>query len=111
MKLNILGTEYEVVLQGEEENPKFKYADGLCEPYARKIFVADIKSDEKTIDNLDAYKDKVLRHEIIHAFLHESGLDGNTIDGWAKNEEMIDWFALQIPKIAQVYADMRKEQK
>lgn len=52
---------------------------------------------------------KTLRHEIIHAFLTESGLHGNTYNvdgGWAMNEEMVDWFAIQSPKIMRVFEEL-----
>ena len=42
-------------------------------------------------------------------FLKESGLDhsANSVDNWANNEEMIDWFALQLPKIFKVYKELK----
>ena len=42
---------------------------------------------------------------IIHAFLLESGLDSNSnsADSWAVNEEMVDWFAIQSPKIFKLF--------
>ena len=45
--------------------------------------------------------DWFLRHEIVHAFLFESGLAESSFstDAWAKNEEMIDWIAFTGPKI------------
>lgn len=57
----------------------------------------------------EAYRKKTLRHEIMHAFLNESGLsdDSNRFDGaWAKNEEMVDWFAIQSPKIFKVFVEL-----
>ena len=39
-------------------------------------------------------------HEIVHAFLHESGLSSNS--EWAMNEEIADWIALQLPKIISI---------
>mgnify|MGYP006920286833 CR=1 FL=1 len=45
-----------------------------------------------------------LLHELIHGFLFESGLNSESTDDWAENEEMIDWFALQFKKIAKVVA-------
>ena len=39
----------------------------------------------------------------------ESGLFNNTYNvdtGWAMNEEMVDWFAIQSPKIFKVYSEM-----
>ena len=59
---------------------------------------------EKARQDLEYYQKTVLRHEIIHAFLFESGLAGscNVWDGsWAENEEMVDWIAMQLPKIIQ----------
>ena len=45
-----------------------------------------------------AHENKVFLHEVVHAFLFESGLSGNS---WAANEEIVDWMAHQIPKIVQ----------
>ena len=30
----------------------------------------------------------------------------NGVDCWAKNEEMVDWFAIQSPKIFKVYSEL-----
>lgn len=57
-------------------------------------------AEADSIKDLKKFRDKVTRHEIIHAFLEESGLADNS--EWARNEEMIDWFAIQLPKIANV---------
>ena len=50
----------------------------------------------------------MLRHEIIHAFLFESGLECNSLKtyNWAENEEMVDWFAIQSPKIFILYKEL-----
>ena len=55
------------------------------------------------------WKKLTLRHEILHAFLFESGLDAGSIatyGPWANNEEMVDWFAIQSPKIFKVYSEL-----
>lgn len=103
-KINILGQEYEVKIQNEEENPKLKKADGVCEFYSKEIIVCDVQEDEETFNNMQEYRNKVLRHEIIHAFIHESGLD--VMSDWARNEEMVDFFAYQIPKIAKLFKEL-----
>lgn len=46
---------------------------------------------------------KIVRHEIVHAFLKESGLDCNS--DWARNEEIVDWIALQGPKIMAAWTE------
>ena len=53
--------------------------------------------------NLADYKKQVIRHEIIHAFVFESGLD--TCSDWAKNEEMVDWIAIQFPKLLKAFKE------
>ena len=44
-----------------------------------------------------------MRHEIIHAFLCESGLAENS--DWATNEELVDWIAIQAPKLIKAWKD------
>lgn len=49
---------------------------------------------------------QTLRHEIVHAFLSESGLSHNSACAempWAKNEEMVDWIAIQGEKIYEAW--------
>lgn len=100
-KVTILGTEYTIVEQTEEENPKLKDANGICEIYAKKIIMNKIKPDAMTYEKIDLLMDKSLRHEIIHAFFAESGLRCSS--DYAENEELVDWIAIQFPKIAKVF--------
>lgn len=39
-----------------------------------------------------------MRHEVIHAFLCESGMRQ-----WAEDEQLVDWMAAQFPKIQKVF--------
>jgi hypothetical protein len=106
-KVNILGTEYEVIIRSEKDDLKLKDSDGYCETYSKKLVVFDLydrKNDLTLLENLEEYQEKVLKHEIIHAFLHESGLDSNS--DWARNEEIVDWIALQFDKIKTAIYDI-----
>jgi len=106
MTINILGTPYEIMEQSEKENPKLKEASGLCEQYSKKIILnASLRepSDEWTVEDAETYRKKVLRHEIIHAFLTESGLSVES--EWAENEEMVDWFAIQFEKLYRAFGE------
>ena len=105
MTVSILGTEYEVITQTEEDNPKLLEANGLCEMYSKKIVLRDMKEEPDSFENLDAYKRKVLRHEVIHAFFAESGLRNNS--DYAQCEELVDWIAIQFPKIARVFDELK----
>ncbi len=112
MKVNILGTDYKILLKLLNEDDVLKDYDGYCDSpngtiVVRKYTEEEQKKDNMT-DNLDAYNKKTLRHEIIHAFLYESGLSGNSMqyDGaWSMNEEMVDWIAIQFPKILKAFQE------
>lgn len=107
MTINILGTPYKIIEQSEKDNPKLKDAAGICEQYSKKIILSDWLSnptDEMAVENPEEYRKKVLRHEIIHAFLGESGLRESS--EWAENEEMVDWFAIQFEKIYRAFREV-----
>ena len=106
--VNILGTEYKVLILNEDDDPKLKKADGYMDQSVNKIVVVNPVKDDMSIEDLESYKKKVLRHEIIHAFLYESGLWNNSssIDGWARAEEMTDWIAIQFPKMLKAFQEV-----
>ncbi len=109
MKLNIMGTEYKVLYKTDEEEPYLKTCDGFCDRSRKEIVIAQMQPNPDTYQvDLEWYRKKILRHEIIHAFLHESGLEenSNSTDMWARNEEMVDWIAIQFPKILKAYQDV-----
>jgi hypothetical protein len=100
MIINILGTDYEIIRQNKTENPKLEDNNGLCEPYSKQIIIdkfEEEKQDKMVVDNLDEFIKKVIRHEIVHAFFLESGLD--ICSDYATNEELVDWIARQGIKI------------
>lgn len=113
LQINVLGTMYGVE-RVPYETDAYMFANGLsgyCEHYAHHIKVLqfdthpDYKDDAP--ETIAAAEKETIRHEIIHAFLYESGLAQNsaTIDAWATNEEMVDWLAIQLPKIIQACRD------
>lgn len=106
MKVKILGTEYEVIKDAEEKDyPQLKKCDGFTDFSIKRIVVANFDKDESSVDDIDWYKKKVLRHELVHAFIHESGLAENC--DWARNEELTDWIAIQFEKILGVFIELQ----
>ena len=114
MTVNILGTEYEIVIKKYDEDEHFdRYSiDGYCDWEAKQIVVCDmttykgwgLKSPKLAI----IAQKQIVRHEIVHAFFNESGLmeSANCFDGaWAKNEEMIGWISLQGEKIYKAWQE------
>lgn len=83
---------------------------GYCSAYSKTIVIGDVNEKEyfdceSDLEKKELFKE-TLRHEIIHVFLDESGLpfDSNVSgEGWARNEEMVDWIAIQSPKIFEAF--------
>lgn len=98
-EVNILGTNYTVVFKTKEEDVRLTQCDGYCDNTTNTIVIAWLEWDAMNHNNMLEYINKVVRHEIIHAYLYQSGLDVNSENQWARNEEMIDWIAIQLSKI------------
>lgn len=110
-RVNILGTEYKVVLGNKTQYPVLEIMDGCADTSIKRLLIDDASFVRDEVDakqDMDSYIKEILRHEIIHAFLFESGLDGNTssVDHWANSEEIVDWFALQSPKIFKAFQEV-----
>lgn len=107
-KIDILGEKWQVEFREESEDPCLKESDGYTDSSTRLIVVDDMRHIEPdSKKNLYVYKQQVLRHEILHAFLCESGLStcSHKSDSWAADEEIVDWFAIQSPKILKAFQD------
>lgn len=114
-KINVLGTEYTIETRKISDDKVLKNNEygGYCCDDEPLIVIADTEDKEYFEDYTEKkkrlYISKLLRHEIIHAFLNESGLQSsaNACDGsWARNKEMVDWFAIQSPKIYKVFSEL-----
>lgn len=110
--VNIQGTPWEITIRKYEEDPYFKKynADGYCSNPEKLIVICDAATDpEKGKESprfLTESMKTCLRHEIVHAFLYESGLGESSerFDGpWAIHEEMVDWIAQQAHKIHKAF--------
>ena len=101
MKANVLGQDYEILYQTEEENKKLKNANGLCECYSKQLVLNKIEENEETYENLQAYRNKVLRHEVVHAYFHEMGMME-----YCSDETLVDLLALQIPKMIKTFEEL-----
>lgn len=108
MQVSILGETYTIIVKKYTDEEAFEKnsIDGYCDWYTKELVICDMatwpgweKEPSKTIQK--AMK-QTIRHEIVHAFLYESGLADSSFarsGPWAKNEEMVDWIATQGPKI------------
>lgn len=102
MKINVLGTPYAVRISSEEcdrEN-----ADGLTDRFRKEIILkkrADMLHDCQEPDVLEMYDRRCRRHELIHAFFFESGMEKYGMD-----EDLVDLLALKWPQMCEAMSKM-----
>ena len=104
MVLMILGTPYTLERVGPEDDDMLTECDGYCDSDTKKLVVTNEETAEgRPIKDVTLFRQKQIRHEIIHAFLAESGLEENS--DWADNEEIVDWIAIQGPKLYKAWQE------
>lgn len=97
--VNVLGTEYKVIREkfGDED------CDGYCD-YTDKTI--KVRTDNiNNVGDFDELMRSQLRHEIVHAFLAESGLRDNYehYKQFGHEETIVDWMAIQFPKMYEAF--------
>ena len=116
LKVNILGTEYVITNYNYKDLTIFekKGINGYCDSTTKDIAICNMTTypgfEDETEDYCNLVEKETLRHEVVHAFLNESGLRDSSVqpvEGWAKNEEMVDWIAIQFPKILRVFNEIK----
>lgn len=108
----ILDAVYRLHIESDEEFAKrFEHdvsgCGGLCNSFTKEIYIAQRDTEPEGKETRDEMVKMALRHEIVHAFLFESGIDQNSwpTDAWGVNEEMVEWFSIQGPKIYQAWKE------
>lgn len=104
MEINILGVEY--TISKVHDDPRLENMDGFCDETTKEIVVETYDGDDGKPGvkaQLDIQRKKIVRHEIVHAFLFECGLAENS--PWAQNEELVDWIAIQGPKLLKAWQE------
>ena len=105
--VSILGQEYKLLKGNETQYPVLKDANGYVDLYAKKIIIDETfttpGSNFKS-ECPDLALNHIYRHEIIHAFFSESGINYNLSTD--EEESLVDWIALQFPKMRRVFAEL-----
>lgn len=102
--INVLGTPYRVDMVPESEGPKLKDMDGYMDPSIKRIVVADVNqrpADNESVHNPEWFQKNIVRHELIHAFITESGLE----DAYWHTEDMVRWLAYMFPRLLAAFKE------
>lgn len=108
-KVSVLGVEYKIIFRTDKDDEKLDGADGYCEFLSKEIVIDKSiftggDGSPLVLKKLDLLGLKVIRHELIHAFIYESGLSSENT--WAENEELVDWIAIQFPKLKKCFDEV-----
>lgn len=103
MKIDVLGTKYKIIESNSSKDSFLNDADGYCDKTTKKIVITK-KPLNCELEDWEVYRRKILRHEIIHAFLFESGLHENfEHKQFGHDETFVDWVAVQFPKMQKAF--------
>ena len=102
--INVLGTEYTIEIKTAEEDALIKECDGYTDKTTKRIVVT-AQSPDCDLEDFESYQKKVTRHEIIHAFLFESGLHECWTHKGGHDETYVDWIAVQFPKLLKAFEE------
>lgn len=97
-KVDILGTRYSVyrVASGENEYMEKLHYGGLCTTIDHRIYILDLSTTEEWGGETEEVRKSMeactLRHEVIHAFLNESGLQWNSFAPEMRGRKTKKWW-------------------
>ena len=92
--VNVLGENYTITHASVKEDPELKDLSGYCVTADKRIVIE--ADDLKRLTYAERW---VLRHELVHAFMHESGIDKECFSSTEQEEALVDWIAIQFPKM------------
>lgn len=105
MKISALGTEYDFIETTGRDDPRLERNDGWCGNYGKVILVeTDVFVHDEGGDMDLTRKERkkyIRRHELVHSFFNESGLDD-----YSSNEQLVTWIARQFPKMLKAFEEM-----
>jgi len=100
--VEVLGVPYAIIDGDRSKDPCLDKADGYCDHTIKTCVIDTLIKTSDSVADLETYRKQVIRHELVHAFLFESGLGA---ESWGCNEEIVDWIAFQFPKMLRAFEE------
>lgn len=104
--IDVLGTQYTIEIVNDGHKDLAEGLDGCCDRTSKRILILhQEKQDANDLDDPELDMRQTCRHEIIHAFLNESGLQSSWEHLYQRghDETFVDWFAVQSPKLFKAF--------
>ena len=106
--INVLGTPYNVYYGVMPSDDHYlDNCDGYFDKTVKRLVVVG-KIPENELADWEDYRKQCMRHEIVHAFMHESGIDANCkfdVAGESHPEHLVAWIAIQFPKMYKAFQE------
>lgn len=102
--VNVLGTEYMLRIREDSKEKRFEQMNcaGFCDQSTKELVVTNYVKfrGQISVKDIQATIRHSIRHELVHAFLYESGLG----EDWehkelGQEETTVDWIARQLEKM------------
>lgn len=107
--VNILGQPWRIKICSAEVEPRLKDNVGFTDWTSHFIGIADPAENNSDLDNQTEFMKQVARHEIVHAFLFQSGLADDWMHPTNGHEETaVDWIARQFHAMQKVIEQVEK---
>ena len=100
--VEVLGVPYAIIDGDRSKDPCLDKVDGYCDHTIKTCVIDTLIKTSDSVADLETYRKQVIRHELVHAFLFESGLGA---ESWGCNEEIVDWIAFQFPKMLRAFEE------
>ena len=93
-KFKVCDTTYTLHYASEVDSYKLRDANGITELYTKEIILdlSNSFNSPDAMDKVELYFERVLRHELIHAFFFELGLRN-----YCDDEVLVDLLAIKFP--------------
>ena len=104
--VDVLGIPYSVNITPEADDPKLESMDGYTDPSIKRIVISDVHrrpDDPENVQDQDWFQRTIIRHELIHAFVVESGCQ----DALWHSEDMVRWLAYMFPRLVDAFKEAK----
>lgn len=96
-RVNVLGAEYVAQIGARKELDIQPEHSGECQYFRKRILVCNEFSEEIKKEDRPLVLKSIIRHEVAHAFLYESGREEN-----ANDEDLVTWLEIMSNKLVEL---------
>lgn len=108
-EFSVLGSTWTLIFESTVNKERYVAHNGWADTSVKECHVGIRPKSRTLMNDPDEFYRNIARHEVIHAYLFESGLVPSAVSNskkWSVNETMIEWMAKQMPKIMKTFKEL-----